>query len=558
MYSDPTIALIADTPLRYKRLFDAVCRLFDVRCITGESIQSYPNEPAVLIGFSRADVLCRAQTGVPCLAFLNGPERGVESRPHWVRFSELPFAPQLFRGATLLDRTINAVRGAGQDRDLVVAQEGDCPLWLRPHEAPTTVDLVTVRPPILNEEEYLYARFTADDWFSLLPLLSFVKRVAAWSTSPVRANFMFDDPNLHWPSYGYVRFEEIGSDAEVNNYHVAFATIPLDGWFVHQRVARSLRDHQRSISLLVHGNDHTKRELAQGSDPTKCVAVARQALRRISRIERAVGVPVPRIMAAPHGACSEVMARALLHAGFEAACISRGSLMARNLSVAWPLCVGLRPAEFLGGGFPVIPRFHIKSDPSVRARLAAFLGQPVISVGHHEDLAGGLELLRTRADVINRLGDVTWSDMRLIARGNYWTRREDESLHVRMFSRTIAMRIPSGITHLRVERPWLRMGEAESLVAEDEAGTLSLECSDEHTPIPVRSFASVTLRSVPVETVTFSRAEDTRSGLRAVARRSACEVRDRMRPKLDAVRKVGCIVLKRGFTRSVSEGKILS
>src|SRR5206468_10618326 len=121
-------------------------------------------------------------------------------------------------------------------------------------------------------------------------------------------------------------------------------------------------------------------------------ALAVQALRRIERLEQQSGVEVARVMAAPHGACNHDMANVLLRAGFEAACISRSSLMVRNPDLIWPMSVGLNPAEFLGPSLPIIPRFNIRWD-STFAIFAAFLGQPIILVGHHDDLAGGLEVL---------------------------------------------------------------------------------------------------------------------------------------------------------------------
>src|SRR5262245_12165071 len=52
---------------------------------------------------------------------------------------------------------------------------------------------------------------SGERFVELLPLLHLLQSVSAGHSHeppPLRAQFMFDDPNLHWPSYGYVDFKE--------------------------------------------------------------------------------------------------------------------------------------------------------------------------------------------------------------------------------------------------------------------------------------------------------------------------------------------------------------
>ena len=44
-------------------------------------------------------------------------------------------------------------------------------------------------------------------------------------------------------------------------------------------------------------------------------------------------------------------------------------------------------------GLPVISRFRISRECQNAILLAAYLDQPIIPVGHHQDVAGGLDLL---------------------------------------------------------------------------------------------------------------------------------------------------------------------
>jgi hypothetical protein len=392
--------------------------------------------------------------------------------------------------------------------------------------------------PTLGQSGFLHTEFHRDRWFRLLPLLHIVQAASGWTFGPHRACVMFDDPNLHWPSYGYVDFKELAKDAEDRNYHCAFATVPMDAWFVSSRAAGLFQKHHSRLSLAIHGNDHTHRELCQERSEKDAVALAFHALRRADRLERLAGVPVDRIMAAPHGACSAGMAVALLRAGFEAACISRGSLMNRNPEVAFPASVGLGPAEFIGGGFPIIPRFGLHSDVELQSRLALSLGQPAIAVGHHDELSDGLDSVQRIASVCNSVGAVRWSRLSAIARANYWTKSDRTALRVRMFGRTAVVRVPPGVTSIILERAWLGTGDVEGVTVEDAAKRVSGEVKygGQVLAVPVPSGGTVNVQSVLSDRIDPVGAATRWSRPAAIIRRQGCEVRDRVRPVVDRFR----------------------
>jgi hypothetical protein len=237
-------------------------------------------------------------------------------------------------------------------------------------------------------------------------------------------------------------------------------------------------------------------------------------------------------MAAPHGACCAEMAGALLQTGFEAASISQGSLMSRNPHVEWPIGVGLHPATFLGG-LPVLPRFGFREASQAKLRLAMFLGQPLIPMGHHEDLRSGLDCLRQIAARINSIGPVHWSDTGSIARGNCLTRRRGDCLHVKMYSRRISLPVPEGVERVLVYRPWLGEGEAEPFVvlhAEREHGFNAM-AGDE---LILQPFArDFTIACSYPKTPDPDAVATRRTRLHAIVRRQLCEIRDRLRPSLD-------------------------
>jgi hypothetical protein len=89
----------------------------------------------------------------------------------------------------------------------------------------------------------------------------------------------------------------------------------------------------------------------------------------------------------------------------------------------------------------------------VPLRLAAFLGQPIISYGHHQDCADGLGHLAEIADTVDSWGRTTWTDPESILRGHYRTKRDGELLHVEMCSRRVNAGIPRGVSWVVAHAP---------------------------------------------------------------------------------------------------------
>src|SRR5262249_35092289 len=150
--------------------------------------------------------------------------------------------------------------------------------------------------------------------------------------------------------------------------------------------------------------------LAQAFSSDQCAALLRQAVRRIEQLEARAGLAVSRVMVPPHGACSARMLAEMPAQGFEAACISAGSLRAHNPGSAWALGLGFAPAELVEG-CPVLPRWAFSGMGDAALRAAAYLGQALILRGHHQDLKDGLDVMEHHAAAINALGDVRWGDL---------------------------------------------------------------------------------------------------------------------------------------------------
>lgn len=310
---------------------------------------------------------------------------------------------------------------------------------------------VAVEPPELRDSEFLWSYLLPQNWFGLLPLLHFLRRVTRhidWSPSAQRACFIFDDPNLHFLRYGYLDFAELARDAGERNYHVALATVPLDAWHAGRKAVELFHRHPERLSLLIHGNDHVRDELAQEYGDDQGLRMLAQALTRIAGFESRTGLKVSRAIAAPHGGCSESLMAQMLRLPLEGACISVGPTVRCNPRKTWPLSFGLSPVCFMAEGFPVIRRFHLRHGGLLLLRFAAFLGQPILPYGHHYDCADGLGLLSQIADAVNSWGPAVWTDIQSIFRGHYRTRQEDSLMHVDLCARRARVSVPEDISHV--------------------------------------------------------------------------------------------------------------
>jgi len=468
-----------------------------------------------------------AQNGMSCMVFPAAEEAPVASVNAPLSLASTPPLAKCLQGRTFRDQSVTRIHQWGPEPgDKALVMKGEDVLWTCTGFSQSLLHRVALRPPTLGENEYLYEYFQRDNCMRLLPLLHFLRDLCPWKRPHLRACLMFDDPNLHWRTYGYIKFPELVDHARLHNYHVAFATVPFDGWYVHGATAKLFRENRDRLSLLIHGNDHTYAELARQYVNGASLALAAQALRRIERLEKRSGLEVSRVMAAPHGGCSAEMANALAQVGFEAATISRWSLMNYNRTQWYPT-IGFNIGEILGDAFPIIPRFKLAYEREVDIYLAAFLEKPIIVVGHHDDLKGGLGIMSDFAQRINSVGEVSWVDMKEMARSNFCIRREGEALHVRMHSRRIRVTVPEGVTRVAVQRSWPGDSHSEQLRWRLPGGPWK-------TALPrVESIETRPGEELDIATIlpNAQNAHDVRPPSRSlwpVARRGFCEFRDRV------------------------------
>ena len=343
------------------------------------------------------------------------------------------------------------------DSDSVLAAVAGKRLWWRRRDGSTWVHFSAFCPEELGEYEALRDHLRIGRFMGLIPLLHLLRHVCGeldWCEQPLKASFVIDDPNLHRTSYGFLDYSEMVAHARRHGYHVALATVPLDGWLANRRPVALVKENSASISLLMHGNDHVAGELGRLLDDRKAETALAQALRRVASFERRSGVVVERMMVPPHEVCSTYALKAMFRLGFDGACIGRRHPWHDQLPVSsqppWTL-LKWHPADVVEG-LPILPRYplHRSWEDLV---LRALLRQPLILFAHHWDFSHGLDVLAQAADYINDLGEVHWGSVGRLARENFLTRRAGRAQIVQMHCVGATVEIPADVDVLEVRTP---------------------------------------------------------------------------------------------------------
>jgi hypothetical protein len=450
---------------RRPRLFAALSEAFTAVRFEPREVGAWDGLDGLIELGGDAEAHAAAAAGVPSLAALSLELDAGKAYDVLLAGAGLD---RRLRGQTLTDAhladgiEVDAPVGAQ-----VLATADGRPVWTRTDR----LDLVAASPRELEPGEALRARLGRDRSLALLPLVELLRTLTAdesWQAPPLRATFLLDDPNLHWPSYGYLKLPRLAHHAAEHEYHLALAMVPIDARFAHPAAAKLLRE-QTSLSLLVHGNDHFGGELGAVTDETSALSMAAQALRRIDAFERRTGVPVSRMMAPPHEQCSAAMVRALARTGFDAITMTRPfpwlSAPPRHWLTApqeTGALSGWGTVDRGSAGLPVVLRHPFAEGHCSGAELAlrAYLGQPLVLYGHHDDLAHGLDVLAQRSAQVRRMGDVRWCSLGEIAATNVEQRRNGELLRLRPHTRRAEVDVPEGVTRVVVEPP-LDFGSAE-------------------------------------------------------------------------------------------------
>ncbi len=385
--------------------------------------------------------------GVPSLLFAQGNAVG-GGGPASIRLKAGTHLDHRLHQRTILEACASSLTPLESAGGTVLAAGPTGPLWRASEHPGGALHEVAAAPTELAADQRLKDRLRSGRFLRLLPVVQFLRNLAPQPLQrpALRASFILDDANLHWRSYGYIRYQSLADHAAVHGYHVDIAMVPLDGWFVDPVTASYFRPGG-PLALLVHGNNHTSGELGQPSTTEAAQRVAATAWRRVGALEQRTGLRIQRVMSPPHGCVSETMMSALRRTGFDGSCYWGPT------DDAPPALVGWNPADVhLGGGLPGVHRVPL-DVPLDEMVLRSFLDQPLLLSGHHVDLATGLAVLSDACERVSQLGDVRWTSVSEALLGNFLSQLEGTVLRVFPFSRRLRLAPPNGVSDLVIEWP---------------------------------------------------------------------------------------------------------
>jgi len=520
------------------RLFEALSAALPISFERGDGGKASAADAAIIFSSSGA-IESRPPAGVPTL-LLNADEPPHGGGEAVVEFGDGELLDRRLRRRRLVERCDVAPAPLTPRRDdRVLASIAGAPVWTARTSTGNRTDVASCAPAELGPDKPLRSLLSPGRFMSLLPIVHFLRGIAGearWEPPPLRATFLFDDPNLHWPSYGHLRYRELAAQARAHGYHAAIAMVPGDARVVHPEAARIFREHARWLSVIVHGNDHSHAELDRPRDGLEADKILAQALRRMDAFEAHSGLRAGRVMAPPHGVCSKLSLRTMLHLGFEAVCLSRSHPWL-PATPADDVLAGWNPADLVAGGIPVMPRVPFGRPDEIVLR--AFLDHPLVVYGHHQDLAGGLAVLASTAELIDSLDGVRWSSPHDIARSNFATRREASTLAVRMFSRRVTIDTGAGVETLRVEVPCAGL-EQEQVLVRCGATVRPLRPADGHwasVEMPIEGAGTIEIMLTGEDRVDPYRVAAPRRAVWPHMRRTLAQGRDRLLPLVERARR---------------------
>lgn len=522
---------------RYRFLLQALGQLYPVEFCDAVKSDAGGWDGLIVLDGRLEQGMAAAARGIP--AFVVGTEvQGITSgvTPE-VQFGTSSVLEECLRGQLLADRRLGAFPTLGvQDGDEVVASRNGQVFWLNRPAGSSSCQWVATSPPSLVESEFLFQHLNGGCFMRLLPLANFLRQLTKdtdWHSPGTRACFVIDDPSLYSRSYGFVNYRRLADHARRHGYCVAIASIPIDSWWVNRAVATTFRADSARLSVLIHGNNHTSRELLFGQNGATGLESAAQALRRMDRLRQRHGINVLKIMEAPHGAITVGVLPHMLRLGYEAALVTTELLVRYNPAIAWSVTIGTRRSEVLARGLPILPRIILSADWKGDALLAAFLRQPVVMAGHHHDARRGLELLENIGRTLTGITGVSWANLRDILQTNYEYKVTGDVLTVRLYSRRVKIALPPGIRFLRVERPWLEDGGNERLVLGSAQGTAELiECGRDSEPFAIGQADTVEVASQLSTPLDSAQVLPPPARPWPYARKFFMEIRDRFAPAL--------------------------
>jgi hypothetical protein len=280
------------------------------------------------------------------------------------------------------------VAGALEEGQSVLVRLAGRPFFVRTRHSRGDIFLLASREladmdePVGGDEPLL-------PWFSgLVPLMIFLRHALgrrAWHNPQPRACLILDDPLLK-PRHGFLDFAKLREAMAREKFAASIAFIPWNHRRSSEQVARLFAGAPHSLSLCVHGCDHTGAEFA-AADRDLLLYKARLALARMRSHTEQSGVPFDDVMVFPQGLFSSEALQALDACGYLAAINTDADPVGKSPALTLRERSDVAIAKFEG-----VPLF-VRHYPREIAEFAfdLFLGKPALVVEHHGYFRNGYQ-----------------------------------------------------------------------------------------------------------------------------------------------------------------------
>jgi hypothetical protein len=340
---------------------------------------------------------------------------------------------------------------------------------------------------------------------ALVPLLFFLRhcRIARFESPHRWANWIIDDVNLT-PRYGGLRLGDLAEAARRTGAAATIAFIPWNYRRTSADVVSLFRSERPTLSICVHGCDHTRSEFSTETDAEASPKIA-LAIERMRQFRSRTGLGYERVMVFPQGVFSGSAMRALRHSEMLAAVNTE--LIDRQTGRGVTGGELLKPAIMRYGGFPLFLR-RPAEEPIANFALDLLLGKPGLIVTHHRYFRDGLHPFTRMVESLNGVEpDLTWRCLEDGIAETYLVRTTPgRSYDVQLFSPRTALRLDDGADQVAFTKSEPMAGSqlqvlynGERMDAAAERGRLGFEARvprDRRATIEVKTAPAAPVRSI--------------------------------------------------------------
>jgi hypothetical protein len=295
--------------------------------------------------------------------------------------------------------------GNGTGYETLISAD-DQPFFVRFRDGNAAISVVACRE-IADLGEQVSCEAGLLPWFSrLVPLMIFLRSAFGtqlWHSDSSQACFIIDDPLLK-QKYGFLEYRKLLEIMGRERFSACIAFIPWNYRRSALDIAGKFSTGAGSLSMCVHGCDHTAAEFAT-TESQALINKGQIALERMQEHARHHKVPFDDVMVFPQGLFSSEALKALDACGYLAAINT--DLCPSNARSVMTLR-DLLEVSVTRFGLSLFWR-HYPTDIAHFA-FDLFLGKPAFVVEHHGYFRNGYQHAAEFMRKLNQLDDLQWQN----------------------------------------------------------------------------------------------------------------------------------------------------